>query len=277
MVGAAGVSGRRLDDHEVAGPRAGAPSAAPGGRGELLQGGGASGGRGAHRRRPSQRERRWCHDLYDKGLREFAFRNELEIPRSVRIDVPQAPTSSPATSPPPGLAVAVGGGKDSIVVVEALRSRRPLLVNVHGHPAARRTADAAGLDLVVLGRAVDPALIDLNRSGALNGHVPVTAIVSLLLVAAGFVHRYDTTVLSLERSVDEPTRRRAGVPGQPSVEQVVRSRACPGRRPHRRAGAVDVLPVGAPARIGLRHRRRLRPDAGVPPRVPQLQSGLRAA
>ena len=54
-----------------------------------------------------------------------------------------------------------------------------LAFSVGGHRAARECAQAAGVDLVVARRALDPALGDLNDSGALNGHVPVTAIVSL--------------------------------------------------------------------------------------------------
>ena len=48
-------------------------------------------------------------------------------------------------------------------------------------------------------------LLELNSAGALNGHVPVTAIVSLIVVAAGYVYGYDTTLMALERSADEAT------------------------------------------------------------------------
>jgi hypothetical protein len=48
-------------------------------------------------------------------------------------------------------------------------------------------------------------LLDLNSAGALNGHVPITAILSLIVVAAGYVYGYDTTLMALERSADEAT------------------------------------------------------------------------
>ncbi len=61
-------------------------------------------------------------------------------------------------------------------------------------------------------RRLDPALEGLNRAGALNGHVPITAIVSLVAVAAGAVWGHDTVVMAVERSASEETRTVAGVP-----------------------------------------------------------------
>jgi hypothetical protein len=68
-----------------------------------------------------------------------------------------------------------------------------------------RTADTAGLPLASITRTVSPRLLELNLAGALNGHVPITAIVSLIVVAAGYVYGYDTTLMALERSADEAT------------------------------------------------------------------------
>ena len=58
---------------------------------------------------------------------------------------------------------------------------------------------------------MSPRLLELNSAGALNGHVPITAIVSLIVVAAGYVYGYDTTLVALERSADEATSLVGGV------------------------------------------------------------------
>lgn len=161
-------------------------------------------------------ERRFVHDLYDKGLREFAWRNGLPLARRLVIEdlayarPAAAPTEVPA--PLPGIGIPVGGGKDSAVVVEALRGDRPTLLSVNGHPAARRVAAAAGLPLAVVRRTLDPRLLELNGQGARNGHVPITAIVSLVAIAAGYRLGYDTTVMALEGSADEPTRTGPAAP-----------------------------------------------------------------
>jgi hypothetical protein len=69
----------------------------------------------------------------------------------------------------------------------------------------QRTADIAGLPLASITRTISPRLLELNAAGARNGHVPITAIVSLVVVAAGYVYGYDTTLMALERSADEAT------------------------------------------------------------------------
>jgi len=169
------------------------------------------------------------HDLYDKGLREFAVTNGLDVPLQFEVEAEhepgsvaraealgEAPASPPATghchdAPGEGVAVPIGGGKDSIVLVEALKAANPppglatWLVAVNSKPAMKRTADVAGLPLASITRTVSPRLIELNSAGALNGHVPITAIVSLIVVAAGYVYGYDTALMALERSADEAT------------------------------------------------------------------------
>lgn len=165
------------------------------------------------------------HDLYDKGLREFAVANSLVVPLEFELDLASESGSGPREgpgsamprpgqghdAPSEGIAVPIGGGKDSIVLVEALKAAgSPLelatwLVAVNPRPAMQRTAEVAGLPLAVVRRTISPRLLELNSAGALNGHVPITAIVSLIVVAAGYVYGYDTTLMALERSADEAT------------------------------------------------------------------------
>jgi hypothetical protein len=113
--------------------------------------------------------------------------------------------------------VPIGGGKDSIVLVEALEASSPprdlptWLVAVNKTPAMQRTVAVAGLPIASIKRTISPRLLELNAAGALNGHVPITAIVSLIVVAAGYVYGYDTTLMALERSADEATALIDGV------------------------------------------------------------------
>lgn len=173
----------------------------------------------------SDAELRLCRDIYDRGLREFAYRNGLAVPR--RLEIFSATgghrlREAPREAPRRGVAVPVSGGKDSIVVLEALRGAdglRPLLVSVNPSPAVERIAAISGLPLARMRRQIDPLLLDLNDRGALNGHVPVTAIVSLIAVAGGYVHGYDTTVMSLEASADSPTRVLGAQRSHPQLEE----------------------------------------------------------
>jgi hypothetical protein len=158
----------------------------------------------------TEEETSLVRDLYDKGMREFAYRNSLEVPLSLSIETSSGAAreadGAQVAAPEPGIAVPIGGGKDSIVVLEALREMHPRLVSVNPSRAAREVASVAGLGLVEIERTIDPHLLELNTEGALNGHVPVTAIVSLISIAAGYLYGYDTTAVALESSADEPTR-----------------------------------------------------------------------
>jgi hypothetical protein len=153
--------------------------------------------------------------LYDDGLREFAVTNGLPVPRPVTLVASggeAAPPTPAAGSLPPGLVVPIGGGKDSMVLIEAVRPLGPRLFAVNPHPLVRELAAEAGLELLVVRRRLDPGLADLHRAGALNGHVPVTAIVSLIAAVGAFVHGYDTIAMAVERSASEETVSVGGVP-----------------------------------------------------------------
>jgi UDP-N-acetyl-alpha-D-muramoyl-L-alanyl-L-glutamate epimerase len=164
----------------------------------------------------SEPEREWLEALYREGLGEFAVVNGVDL--STRPVFQVAAGDVPAPVAGLGLErrslVAVGGGKDSCVSLEVLRAAggEVLPFSVGGHRAAKDCAAAAGLPLVVARRVLDPQLGELNRAGALNGHVPVTAIVSLVALAQAVVLGADEVVFSNERSADAPSFWAHGLP-----------------------------------------------------------------
>ncbi len=148
------------------------------------------------------------HHLYDDGLREFAVTNGLPVPRPVTVvadGTGVTPVPPPAGVLRPGLVVPIGGGKDSMVLIEAVRHLAPRLFAVNPHPLVVELAAEAGLELLVVRRRLDPGLADLHQAGALNGHVPITAIVSLIAAVGAFVDGYDTVAMAVERSASEET------------------------------------------------------------------------
>lgn len=108
--------------------------------------------------------------------------------------------------------VPIGGGKDSMVLIEAVRHLGPRLLAVNPHPLVTELAAESGLELIVIRRHLSPELARLNAAGALNGHVPITAIVSLIAVAGSYVYGYDAIAMAIERSASEETRWVDGVP-----------------------------------------------------------------
>lgn len=156
-------------------------------------------------------QRAFLQRLYVDGLGEFGVRNGVDVAGRVdfltAVCAPGVPRRPP--DPPPVLprraAVLIGGGKDSLVSVEALRAGgEPMtLFAVNPKTPILECAAASGLPFAKVSRVLDPLLFELNAKGALNGHVPITAIVSFIAAAAAFVEGFDAVVLSNERSADQ--------------------------------------------------------------------------
>ncbi|MFC7549377.1 hypothetical protein [Plantactinospora sp. GCM10030261] len=147
--------------------------------------------------------------VYTKGLAEYAYRNEL--PHVLEL-VPEVPAGSPEPAPAVVDATggrplsAVGGGKDSIVTLEVLRRAGldPVPFSVNPNPVIVSVNEASGLPALAARRILDPELFALNKAGALNGHIPVTAINSLIAVATAVLHELGPVVMSNERSASDP-------------------------------------------------------------------------
>ena len=152
--------------------------------------------------------------LYSEGLGEFAVVNGLrqlphpQFPRGDEVSVTDA-----APHPPRSLLVPVGGGKDSAVAIEIARaSGLPVtLFSVGDAPPVTATAAVAALPHHIAQRAIDPALLELNERGALNGHVPVTAIISCVALLVAATQGIDVVLMANERSASAANLRYHGL------------------------------------------------------------------
>jgi len=147
--------------------------------------------------------------VYENGLGEFAYRNGLDLRGHL-----QWPTGGAARPVAPALGleapgafgrralVAIGGGKDSLVSIEALRAlgASPTVTWIGSSPLIRACAERTGLPTLNIARALAPELFAFNREGALNGHIPVTAVNSAILVLAALLTGHGSVVFSNEHS-----------------------------------------------------------------------------
>ncbi|MGH3203413.1 MAG: hypothetical protein ACRDP5_15365, partial [Streptosporangiaceae bacterium] len=113
--------------------------------------------------------------------------------------------------------VPFGGGIDSIVVVERVRRLADAALFVVSRPADRfaaieEPAAVTGLPVVRAEREIDPQLLRSAELGFLNGHVPVTGILSAIAVLAAVLEDRDAVVMSNEWSASVPTLRYQGRP-----------------------------------------------------------------
>lgn len=142
------------------------------------------------------------------GLAEFAYRAGL--PGLVEPRIERADRAAPfdgALTPGGAPLVPIGGGKDSVVTVESLVAAglSPVQFAVNANAIIRRVAEVSGLPLVTATRAIDRRLLELNDEGALNGHVPVTAMNSLIALIQSRLLGLGPVVMSNESSASDPT------------------------------------------------------------------------
>jgi hypothetical protein len=152
--------------------------------------------------------------VYEHGLGEFAWQNRIELAGKIRFPRAAGPvgTSIRAALKAEGgrtrrTLVPIGGGKDSLVTVETLRAAgEPMTaVWIGNSELIRAGAERTGLPLMNLGRELSPLLFEMNRRGAWNGHIPVTAINSAILALAAVVYGHDAIAFSNERSASAAT------------------------------------------------------------------------
>jgi hypothetical protein len=182
----------------------------------------------------TERELAFLREFYRSGLGEYAYRNGLDL-SDLRIEAPTVPAGSAGPAAPTGPGsdapasadeaprglrplIPFGGGIDSIVTVEGVRARTGdialFVVNRPGDrfAAIERPAAVSGLPIVRAGREIDPQLLRSAELGFLNGHVPVTGIISAIAVLAAVLNDRDAVVMSNEWSASVPTLEHNGLP-----------------------------------------------------------------
>jgi hypothetical protein len=156
----------------------------------------------------------FLHKFYNKGLAEFAFRNRLSLEGHFRFQ-----SSSVSAAPPIPLdltrktLVPVGGGKDSIVTVECLKQGGDplLLFSLGDAEPINACIAAANLPFIRVRRQLSETLLELNQEGALNGHIPITGILSAIALAGAAMSGCDAIVMSNEHSANVPNLQFNGV------------------------------------------------------------------
>jgi len=153
------------------------------------------------------REHDFALDVYENGLGEFYARNNLKRFGEIEIDDPEDHGPAPAA---PALRdralLPIGGGKDSLVSVQLLEAAgidfTPFAVNPKGPIIG--SVDRVGRSPLYVSRKLDPEMIRLGKEpGYYNGHVPSTAINSMIAALTALLFSHSRIVLSNERSASE--------------------------------------------------------------------------
>lgn len=152
--------------------------------------------------------------LYTFGLGEFAHQNGIDIRARVRFQASAEAHSASSIELPRRTLVPIGGGKDSLVTIEALKAAgEPVCATwVGDSELIAATAERSTAPTLRIKRVLDPQLFALNRAGAYNGHIPVTAINSVILLMAALLYGYDRIAFSNEASASSPNLVQEGMP-----------------------------------------------------------------
>ena len=153
----------------------------------------------------TQQSASFLSKTYQRGLGEFLYVNNLDP--NLKITFPAAKAaSSPVKNAGSGLLIGVGGGKDSLVTIEALRNQPKVATWSVGHRAQLAPLVAKiGLPHLWVERTWDSQLLTLNASGALNGHIPISAILAAVGTVVAVLAGYQDVVVSNEHSANEAT------------------------------------------------------------------------
>jgi hypothetical protein len=154
----------------------------------------------------TEAERAFAIDVYENGLGEFYARNQLQRFGKLVLHTPHDIKKITAPDLPDRTLLPIGGGKDSLVSVDLLSHTgvqfSPFAVNPKGPIIS--SVDKIGTPSVYVTRTLDPEMIRLGKEpGYYNGHVPSTAINSMIAALCALLYGYNQIVLSNERSASE--------------------------------------------------------------------------
>ena len=169
-----------------------------------------------------EKQIQWWQDLFVQGMGQFFYENKIDWrnPNFLKIDCAESDSaqSKSARFDLNGgrsnlYLVPIGGGKDSIVTLEKLKERKKRIgcFLVNPTEAAKDVVRISGIkDLIIVRRKIDPTLLELNNKGYLNGHTPITAVLSFLSLFCAVLFDYQRIVFSNEKSADEGNVRYLG-------------------------------------------------------------------
>jgi 7-cyano-7-deazaguanine synthase in queuosine biosynthesis len=160
---------------------------------------------------PEQLE--FWRDLLIHGMGEYFFQNDIDFtaPGFVEMQVVgeaqfMAQSKQESENRIPKNLLLVGGGKDSVVALETVKAtgEQAQVLLVNPTPAAIEVSRIAGYEQpIVVSRAIDPLLLELNERGYLNGHTPFSALLAFIAALVAQLNGFNQLVVGNERSSDE--------------------------------------------------------------------------
>jgi UDP-N-acetyl-alpha-D-muramoyl-L-alanyl-L-glutamate epimerase len=159
----------------------------------------------------------WWHKLLIKGMGEYFFVNNIKFTdegfvkiesnseKNHLVSTQDHGSSTPDNNQENKILIPIGGGKDSSVTLEILENLKDIgTFVVNPTQAALDTISVSEIkNNIEVDRTIDPKLLELNKKGYLNGHVPISAFFAFLSIFCADLFGYSHVAISNERSSNE--------------------------------------------------------------------------
>ena len=151
--------------------------------------------------------------LYYYGLGEFLYINNIDIDMdklfNIKIDCKKSKLNS-INYKGNGNLIPIGGGKDSNVSLEILRSdyhsNTCIVMNPKQvHFECIKEGGYSDINTIKYYRTLDKNMLELNKKGFLNGHTPFSSLVAFTTYFLAYLSNKKYIVLSNEGSANEST------------------------------------------------------------------------
>ncbi|SFV61084.1 UDP-N-acetylmuramoylalanine--D-glutamate ligase [hydrothermal vent metagenome] len=157
----------------------------------------------------TQAQKEWFSKLYFNGLGEFIYLNKIDVTQEDLVDFVSLNTKGfgkISVNTQENNIIPIGGGKDSLVSYELLKSAFPdsLLFSMNPIVASQKILDKHPSHAIRLKRELDlEKIFTFNKRGYLNGHIPFSSIVGFISIWLGLLYKTRYIVLSNEASANE--------------------------------------------------------------------------
>lgn len=145
---------------------------------------------------------KFFNTVYQEGLSQFAFENQLTRADLAHFDANTTKTPDPIRAEDfHGILSLQSGGKDSLLTATMLQSQNPTYIYISNSENHPRILDELGGELQIVRRELDRA--HLRETGGLNGHVPITYIVQSIALVQAIINHQNTILTSIGREGNE--------------------------------------------------------------------------
>lgn len=152
----------------------------------------------------NKEQAKFWNKLYEHGLGEFFYKNQIDFRHLIKFPYQEKEIKPLETKFKNRCLLPIGGGKDSCLSAERLKELGYSfhLISLRDSKIQQDTAKIIGAPRLIIKREIDSLLFELNKEGAYNGHVPISAIYSWTCVVAAILGDFQEIIFSNEHSAN---------------------------------------------------------------------------